>query len=166
MRRDPLDYLASEIQALRDQGTYRRLRVLDDEQKARIDAQMEQARQVAAQRSRLAGLVEGAAFLERVRAGRPTMLEVWDEVTRRLPEGTWLEKLSVEGGQLLLVGLSDDAPGLVARMEGSPLWRKPALAGELQSDAGSGRSRFTLAAQLTGAAPPPAEAADGDATSR
>jgi glycine C-acetyltransferase len=35
MRRDPLDYLSSEIQALRDQGTYRRLRVLDDEQKAR-----------------------------------------------------------------------------------------------------------------------------------
>jgi glycine C-acetyltransferase len=35
MRRDPLHYLASEIQALRDQGTYRRLRVLDDEQKAR-----------------------------------------------------------------------------------------------------------------------------------
>jgi glycine C-acetyltransferase len=35
MRRDPLDYLASEIQALRDQGTYRPLRVLDDEQKAR-----------------------------------------------------------------------------------------------------------------------------------
>ena len=35
MRRDPLDYLASEIQALRDQGTYRRLRVLDVEQKAR-----------------------------------------------------------------------------------------------------------------------------------
>jgi glycine C-acetyltransferase len=35
VRRDPLDYLASEIQALRDQGTYRRLRVLDDEQKAR-----------------------------------------------------------------------------------------------------------------------------------
>jgi glycine C-acetyltransferase len=35
MRRDPLDYLASEIQAWRDQGTFRRLRVLDDEQKAR-----------------------------------------------------------------------------------------------------------------------------------
>jgi glycine C-acetyltransferase len=35
MRRDPLDHLAAEIQALRDQGTYRPLRVLDDEQKAR-----------------------------------------------------------------------------------------------------------------------------------
>ena len=35
MRQDPLDYLYSELQALRDQGLYRRLRVLDEEQKAR-----------------------------------------------------------------------------------------------------------------------------------
>jgi len=34
MRQDPLDYLASELQALRDQGFYRRLRILDGEQKA------------------------------------------------------------------------------------------------------------------------------------
>jgi glycine C-acetyltransferase len=34
MRQDPLGYLATELQALRDQGLYRRLRVLDDEQKA------------------------------------------------------------------------------------------------------------------------------------
>jgi glycine C-acetyltransferase len=35
MRRDPLEYLASELQTLHDQGLYRRLRVLDDEQKAK-----------------------------------------------------------------------------------------------------------------------------------
>jgi glycine C-acetyltransferase len=35
MRQDPLGYLSTELQALRDQGLYRRLRVLDDEQKAR-----------------------------------------------------------------------------------------------------------------------------------
>jgi glycine C-acetyltransferase len=34
MRQDPLGYLATELQALRDQGLYRRLRVLDGEQKA------------------------------------------------------------------------------------------------------------------------------------
>jgi glycine C-acetyltransferase len=34
MRQDPLDYLSGELQALRDQGLYRRLRVLDEEQKA------------------------------------------------------------------------------------------------------------------------------------
>jgi glycine C-acetyltransferase len=35
MRQDPLGYLTTELQALHDQGLYRRLRVLDHEQKAR-----------------------------------------------------------------------------------------------------------------------------------
>ena len=35
MRADPLDYLAHELNSLRDQGLYRRLRVLDGEQGAR-----------------------------------------------------------------------------------------------------------------------------------
>ena len=35
MRADPLDYLTGELNALREQGLYRRLRVLDGEQKAR-----------------------------------------------------------------------------------------------------------------------------------
>jgi glycine C-acetyltransferase len=35
MRQDPLGYLATELQALHDQGLYRQLRVLDHEQKAR-----------------------------------------------------------------------------------------------------------------------------------
>ena len=34
MRQDPLGYLSTELQALRDQGLHRRLRVLDGEQKA------------------------------------------------------------------------------------------------------------------------------------
>jgi glycine C-acetyltransferase len=34
MRQNPLGYLSTELQALHDQGLYRRLRVLDDEQKA------------------------------------------------------------------------------------------------------------------------------------
>ena len=34
MRADPLDYLAQELNSLREQGLYRRLRVLDGEQKA------------------------------------------------------------------------------------------------------------------------------------
>jgi glycine C-acetyltransferase len=35
VRADPLDYLTDELNSLRDQGLYRRLRVLDEEQKAR-----------------------------------------------------------------------------------------------------------------------------------
>ena len=34
MRQDPLSYLSDELNALRQQNLYRRLRVLEDEQKA------------------------------------------------------------------------------------------------------------------------------------
>src|SRR5262245_30387572 len=34
MRQDPLGYLSAELQSLRDQGLYRKLRVLDGEQRA------------------------------------------------------------------------------------------------------------------------------------
>lgn len=137
-------------------------RAAADALQQRVDGQLAQARLVAAQRDRLAGLVEGAAFLDQKRAARPAVVEVWAEATRRLPAGTWLEKFSIEGDTLLLTGYSNDAPSLVARMEGSPLWRKPALTGVLQADAASGRNRFTLTARLAGGATAASEAADGD----
>lgn len=108
------------------------------------------ARRVSAQRQRLADLVEGSAFLDRTRAARPTTLEVMDELSRRLPDNTYLEKLSIEGNRLLLIGLSSEASALVARLEGSKLWRTPALTGALQRDPRSRRDRFSLTAELTG----------------
>ena len=121
---------------------------------AGVEAKAADARRVAAQRQRLADLVEGAAFLDRTRAARPTALEVMDELSRRLPEGTYLEKLSIEDDRLLLIGLSNEASALVARLEGSKLWRTPALTGALQRDPRSRRDRFSLTAELAGATPP------------
>ncbi len=137
-------------------------RAAADALEARLRTAAPKARLVADQRSRLAGLVEGAVFLDRKRAGQPTATEVWNDVTVRLPDGTWLEKLSIEGDRLHLMGFSDDASSLVRRLEGSALWRKPTLTGALQSDATSGRNRFTLTAQLMGDAPAEGEVAHGD----
>jgi general secretion pathway protein L len=98
-------------------------------------------------------VVEGTAFLERTRASLPTAVEVMEEVSRRLPDNTYLEKLSIEGHQLLLIGLSPEASSLVAKMEGSKLWKSPALSGALQPDPRSRRDRFSLTAELVGSAP-------------
>ncbi|HEY4529964.1 MAG TPA: PilN domain-containing protein [Luteimonas sp.] len=106
------------------------------------------ARGASAQRQALVDLVEGMAFLQSARAARPTTVEVMDELARRLPDSTYLEKLSIEDTRILLIGLSSEAPALVQRLEGSPLWRSPALAGALQPDPRSGRDRFTLTAEL------------------
>ncbi|MGH8075586.1 MAG: PilN domain-containing protein [Lysobacter sp.] len=111
-------------------------------------------RQAAAQRRELMELIEGQAFLDRARAQRPTSIEVIDELTRRLPDGTYLEKLSIDDQQLMLIGLSREAAALIGQLQGTDLWRSPALAGALQPDPNSGRDRFTLVAKL--ASPTPA----------
>ena len=125
-----------------------------------IDARIDEARRAATQRQQLVDLVDGMAFLERQRAARPAMVEVLDEVTTRLLDNSFLEKLSVQGDQLTLVGLSADAPSLVGQMDGARSWRNPALAGALQSDPVTRRDRFSLTATLAAPAPrPPAEPA-------
>ena len=125
-----------------------------------------QARAASAQRQRLTALIEGMQFLEAQRAARPTMVEILDELSQRLPDSTYLEKLAVENDRLLLIGLSSEASALVGQLEGSPLWRSPALTGALQPDPRSRRDRFTLTASLavsdvaTAAAPPARGAPD------
>jgi general secretion pathway protein L len=71
-----------------------------------------------------------------------------DELSRRLPDATYLEKLAVEDDRLTLIGLSSDASALVPQLEGSPLWISPALTGALQPDPRTHRDRFTLMANI------------------
>lgn len=127
----------------------------------RLATQADAARRAGAQRQQLINLIEGQAFLDRARAQRPTTVEVIDELTRRLPDGTYLEKLSIDDEELMLIGLSREAAALIGQLQDTALWTSPALAGALQPDPGSGRDRFTLVADLGTSvipAPAPAEA--------
>ena len=125
-----------------------------------VQAQARQAREVATQRQQLQALVDGANFFQARRQARPTTVEVWEELTARLPDGTVLEKLAIEGDQLQLIGLSEQASALVGLLDGSALWQRPALSGVLQAEAGQRRDRFTLSATLAGTTAAPREADD------
>lgn len=120
-----------------------------------------QARVVSEQRAQIVAIVEGQAFLDRKRAAQATTVEVLDELSRRLPDDTYLEKLGIEGDRITLIGRSTEASALIGRLEGSPAWRAPALAGALQPDPRTGRDIFTLTAEL--AAAPQANADGGRA---
>ena len=120
---------------------------------AKVEAQAANARGVAARRQQLQDLVEGTAFLDEARASRPTVLEVLDELSRRLPDDTYLEKVSMEGDRLTLIGISSAAAELPGRLEGAKLWRAPALSGAVQPDPRLRRDRFSLTAELAGTRP-------------
>ena len=118
---------------------------------ADVDVRSAQARAVAQQRQRLVDSVEGGVYLQQQRNARPTVVEVMDELARRLPDGTYLEKAAIEGGQLTIIGLSNQAAALVGKLEGARQWNAPALSGALQPDPRTRNDRFTLVAQLNDA---------------
>ena len=116
-----------------------------------VDVRSTQARSVSQQRQRLVDAVEGGVYLQQQRNARAPVVEVMDELAKRLPDETYLEKAAVEGGQLTIIGLSNQAAALVGKLEGARQWNAPALSGALQPDPRTRSDRFTLVAQLNDA---------------
>lgn len=125
-----------------------------------VEAAAVRARAVAAQRQQLQDLVDGQQFFAAQRAQQASATEIINELSQRLGDDTSLEKLSIEGGRMQLIGMSSSASSLVSKLEGSKLWKTPSLTGVLQAGQGAARERFTLTAELRG---PNQEAADGNA---
>lgn len=108
----------------------------------------QQARKVSEEKKQLVDLVEGLRFLQQTRNGRPSTVEVLEELTRRMPDNTFVEKVSIEGDRILIIGLSSEAPRLVERLQSSKLWNSMNLTGQLMTDPTKGKDRFTLEAKL------------------
>lgn len=118
--------------------------VEDLEAEARV-ARAQAAAAGALQRRLDAARAEERAVLAR-RTTRAAALELVDELTRRLPDGTWLTHLELAGSRLRLRGESSNAAELPAALDGSPLIAGAALDGALTREPGSARERFTLTA--------------------
>lgn len=116
--------------------------------RAEVEAARTDVRQVRALRNQLQTAADAANFLARKRATQPTMIELIDDLTRRIPDDTALDKLAVNDTRLVLVGLSRSPAALPGLLQPSPLLLRPALAGAVQTDTRSGRERFTLTATV------------------
>lgn len=128
------------------------------ELQARVDAARVEAGQVRKLRAELSNSAQAANFLAKQRAQQPTILEVLNELTTRIPDDTVLDKISFNEGRVVLVGGSRQATALVELLAASPLLKRPALAGAMQPDPRTGMDRFTLTATIVGS---PQEVADG-----
>lgn len=116
----------------------------------RVAAAQKQAREARKLRSALESSVRAANFLARQRARQPTVLEVLADLTRRLPDDTWLEKVAINSGNVVLIGQSDQAAALPKLLQDSALLHKPTLTGSVQADPRTGKERFTLTAVVAG----------------
>jgi general secretion pathway protein L len=121
-----------------------------DQLQAQVDTANGQVRDVRKLRNQLQRSVTAANFLAGRRAQQPTMLELLNDLTKRIPDDTSLEKFSVNDGHIILIGQSKQAPALVGLLQASPLIQSPALAGAVQTDPRTNLDRFTLTAVVVG----------------
>ena len=78
----------------------------------------------------------------------PGSLAVWDELSRVIPDHTFLTEVRIVAGTVTLSGLSSDAARLVRILDGSRLFTGATLVGPITPDATERRDRFRIALKL------------------
>ncbi|MFO1493626.1 MAG: PilN domain-containing protein [Lysobacterales bacterium] len=110
------------------------------------------ANQSAELKRQLRDAIEGASFLSKKKSEQAVTVDVLAEVTRLVPDDTWLERLSFVDKQVQLQGQSAGADRLIGILTKARCLTNPQFQGIIQPDGATGKDRFTLAADLkTGA---------------
>ena len=78
------------------------------------------------------------------------MVIVIDEVTRLLPDNTWLKSFQYANGKLQIQGISSSASALIAILEASQLFNNTRFVSPVTQDRSTGLERFQIATQLKG----------------
>ncbi|OKO82425.1 PilN domain-containing protein [Bradyrhizobium sp. AS23.2] len=88
-----------------------------------------------------------ALRLAALKAG-PGSLAVWDELSRVIPDHTFLTEVRIAAGTVTMSGLSTDAARLVRVLDGSRLFTGATLVGPITPDANERRDRFRISLKL------------------
>ena len=135
--------------------------------RAEVEKSNTEARQVAALRKTLTDSISGANFLSDKKRNGPLQVALLDDLSRRLPEDTYLERLQIENGEAQLQGQAKEAAKLIALLGASTCLSTPMLQGQIQPDPRTSKERFQITAKVKGCntAPTvaPAIAADSEA---
>jgi general secretion pathway protein L len=116
---------------------------------AQVEAMRGEAQQVSTLRQQLQDNAGAAGFLVQRKERSVTMLSVLQELTERLPDSAWIERLSVDNtGQIGFQGQSKRAVQLVDALKDSKLIRDANFQGSIQPDPATGKDRFYMVAQL------------------
>lgn len=116
---------------------------------AQVASMQTEAQQVASLRQELQDNAGAASFLVRRKQNRVTMLDLLLDLTRRLPQNAWLERLSVDpSGQVGFQGQAPQAAALIDALKDSRIVRDPNFQGSIQPDPATGKERFYMVAQL------------------
>lgn len=111
---------------------------------------LEQAAEEArAIRNEIEALEAGGRFILERRTAMPATLVWLDELTRLLPDHTWLSRVELQRGELRVQGESANASALISVLEASPLLQSVSFTSPVTINPRSRKERFSLTARLS-----------------
>jgi general secretion pathway protein L len=99
-------------------------------------------------RAEFGKLAAGERFLVGAKQQNPSVSELLFELTRILPDDTWVVELGVAGGEVRLAGFAASSSDLIQRIEKSSLLAEPRFRSAVTMDAQLHRERFEIAAKI------------------
>ncbi len=123
---------------------YRRVEQIDT---ALADLRHNSAEQLAI-RDKLLEAEDALKFIEAKRKTSPVALDVVEKLSASIPEHTWLERLSIQGGKLEIRGESGKALTLIDTLEEAPEFAAVRFKSPVTRNKDNGRDRFHIEATL------------------
>ena len=98
-------------------------------------------------------LTANSRFLTDKKQSSLPVLEVMDELTRILPDDTWITRLDIKGTELQIQGQSSSAAALIPLIESSSMLQNPRFRSPVTQVPRSDAERFHLSAETRGPTP-------------
>ncbi|MBV1787976.1 PilN domain-containing protein [Marinobacterium sp. D7] len=101
----------------------------------------EQARQL---KSEIGSLQAGGEYIRQMKSTHPSTLILLDEMTRLLPDSTWLNRLELDGNEIRIQGESSSASELIGLLEQSELFGQAEFSAPVTINPRTRKERFAL----------------------
>lgn len=119
---------------------------------ARLQQALGEVRRDAAEGAELANRLEqlrsAVGLVATKRTASPALVQVLEDLSARVPDDTYLQRMEVRQGEIQLFGVSTAASNLIRQLEASPLLTEVRFESSVTRDASSGKERFTIVARL------------------
>jgi general secretion pathway protein L len=114
----------------------------------RLRAARAEAVQADDMKRQLEEMVASSHFLVERKRMRPTVTQLLDEVTRLLPDNTWVLQFGWRGERLVVSGYSGKASALIGLLEESAFFDEVSFSSPVTLDPKVGLDRFNLSAKV------------------
>lgn len=114
----------------------------------RVDLARQRADKIQAIRDERDALILESQFLGRRKAQAPKTVLFIEELTRVLPDHTWLFHLQQDGTRVRMSGYTSDASSLIGLVGSLPMFRDPKFGSPVTHDPRRDKDRFNIVVEL------------------